>query len=94
MIIKELTAKQLLADNHNRFNTRLVQKEDFIISIFDYLRKKLEQKSINTLSSIAFQILYREDKVLENRIKKVYRKIMQEEKEEFIRYKDRLAKKG
>ena len=91
---KELTVEQTQNDTHNRYNSRLINKEDVIKPIIDYLKKELKKKSINTLSDIAFQLLYRKDKVLKKRIKLVYRLIMLEEKEDFLKYKNRLTKKG
>ncbi len=93
MKIKELTEKQTASDTHNRFNSRPIEKIDLIKPILKYLKEKLEKKSLNSLRGIVFQILMKDDKVLERRIKLVYRLTMLKEKENFLKYKNRLAKK-
>jgi len=71
-------------------HSRLVKKEDLIKPILNYFKIKLEKESIDSLRSIVYQILLKENKELEKKTCQIYRDIIEREGKEFEEYKKRL----
>ncbi|MBA7657261.1 hypothetical protein ES703_65196 [subsurface metagenome] len=64
-------------------HSKKIEKKDIIDPLLKYFKKKLEEKSLNDLRNLAFQILLRKEKILEKEFNQVYDRIILEEKRKY-----------
>jgi len=69
------------------YNSKRITREDLINSLLDYFTIRLRQTNLNDLKELAYQIIIRENKILEKKVYQIYRQTINKQARQ---YKERF----